>query len=111
MLKKLISLLFISIISTSSFAAYEIVNCDSIRGTNRSLSLIIVNNDVKQIRFLNPGSNRPMALMTRKLNIQNFPELTIYSAMGISSLIKVENNILAGNGGLVSIDSDEFSCF
>lgn len=111
MKKTLTSLILFSIISTSAFAGMEIVNCDSIRGTNQAISLIVVNQDIKQVRILNPASNRPHALLASKLNVQNIPNITLYRLMGLPTLMKVDNKVLEGNGGLVSFGSDEFSCF
>lgn len=95
--------------STLSFASFNTVNCDSVRGTNNSLSLIIVDHSLKQIRVIN--GLRVKALVPSKVVNQELNGVTLYSVSGVVGLMKVENKVLEGNGGLVSLSNDEFSCF
>lgn len=104
------TLLLSSLLMTSfAFANTERVNCDSIRGTNRSLLLIIVDSDLKQVRVLTAA--RHFVLVPQKINTQNNPDFTFYTVLGQPSILQVENKVLENNGGLVKFSGDEFSCF
>ena len=107
-MKKIIALIALTA-STLSFAAYETVSCDSIRGTNNTLMLIVVNKDVKQLRVT--SGLRTRALVPRRLINQNIEGKTLYSVSSVLGLMEVDNKLLEGNGGLVRLANDEFSCF
>jgi hypothetical protein len=94
--------------ANSAFANYQLVNCDSIVGTENSMQLIVVNNDVKQIRVT--SGMRTKAFIPNKLQIQNIENKTIYTVVGIPGLFQVENTVLNDGGGIVQFANDEFSC-
>lgn len=106
----LLTIAILLTLTNTSHAAYEVVNCDSIRGTNHSLSLIYVESTLMQVRIQSINSGRPHTLLPVKINNQNFPGYTLYTVAGTSSILKIENKIQEGNGGLVSFSNDEFSC-
>ncbi len=94
--------------ANSAFANYQLVNCDSIRGTENRMQLIVVNNEVKQIRVT--SGMRSKAFIPNKLQIQNVENKTIYSVVGMPGLFQVDNGVLNDQGGLVQFANDEFSC-
>lgn len=98
------------LLSTAALANYNVVNCDSTQGTDHSLTLIVVNNDVKQVRVLSPGHRTRALVPTRVIN-QNIEGSTLYTLIGIPGFMEVENKVLEGNRGFVKLSNDEFSCF
>lgn len=106
----ILSLMSFTFLTVSAHAEYSMVNCDSIRGTNRSLTLVVVNQDVKQVRVQTNGS-RQRALIPNKILNQNIDGVTLYTVVGLSGFMEVENKVLEGNGGIVKLADDEFSCF
>jgi hypothetical protein len=110
---KKLSLILATLSLTSFFslahADYNLVNCDSVRGTNTLLTLVIANQNLMQVRVLLGGS-RARPIMPRKLANQNIKDITLYSLMGTASLLKVDNTVLTDNFGHVQLESDEFSC-
>ncbi len=94
--------------ANSAFANYQVVNCDSIRGSENTMQLIVLNNDVKQIRVTN--GMRSKAFIPNKLQIQNIENKTIYTVVGMHGLFQVDNSVLNDAGGIVQFANDEFSC-
>lgn len=104
------ALLSLVLFSSMAKADVTMINCDSIRGTQRSLTLVVFNQELKQVRVLSNGS-RPRPLIPNKLINQNIEGVTLYTLVGLPGFLQVENKVLEGNGGLIRLDSDEFSCF
>lgn len=98
------------LLSLSAHADYNTINCESIRGTGHILSLIVFNQDLKQVR-VEANNRRPHPLVPTKVSIQSIEGITVYSLLGMASLLEVDNKVLEGNGGIVKLENDEFSCF
>lgn len=110
---KLIPLLaLVSLIAFSSLAhaEFNLITCDSVRGTNTALTLVVLNQDVKQVRVQSNGS-RVRALVPNKIINQNIEGVTLYTIVGLTGFMEVENQVLNGNGGYIRLSNDEFSCF
>lgn len=97
------------IFTTSAFAQLNYINCESTQGSNRFLTLIIANGELKQIRTQSTGS-LPRAMFPEKILNQSLPNFTSYLILGNSSILEVENKILEGNGGQVRFGDDSFTC-
>jgi hypothetical protein len=91
-------------------AEYLTVNCFSNRGTDHELTLIIANNDVKQVRISLSTGNHPYPMMITRLENQNIEGKTLYSLHGAAGLMEVENTIFAAQYGQVRMLGDVFSC-
>lgn len=103
-----LSVLGLSLFSSIVRAEYNFVNCDSIRGTPHQMTLILANQNLLQIRI--KTGTRARSLMATKLANQNVEGVTLFTVSGVVGLMEVDNQILAGNGGLVKFSNDEFSC-
>lgn len=105
-----LALFTLATISLSAHAEYNVVNCDSIRGTSHMLTLVVVDQNLKQVRIQSSNARRSTALMPVKIINQNIKGITLYTVAGLPGLMKVDNQVLTGNGGLVDLANDEFSC-
>ena len=107
-----LTLALLTILAATSVAHAELnmINCDSIRGTNHSLVLVVANQDLKQIRIQSNNGGRSQAILPSKLINQNINGITLYTLLGQTGFMKVDNQVLAGNGGYVELANDEFSC-
>lgn len=95
--------------SLQARAEYLTMSCLSQTSPNRELTLLIVDQDIKQVRISINGS-LPRAFLTNKIINQNTPGLTLYSIQAIGKPMKVENKVLEGLSGLVRISNDRFFC-
>ena len=111
-MKKLIipSIMAFFIANTSAFAQFEMVQCSSTLGTDHNLSLVIVNNTLREIRVGSLETNRAKALIPRKIMNQSTAEKTLYSIVGSDVLVEIENKILNGEAGRLNIDAEDFNC-
>lgn len=104
--------LSISLFSSMAHAGLETITCTSMQGSNHELTLIIANNDLKQIRISSAiGGSFPRAFIPQKLANQNIQGLTLYTIAGMEGLMEVDNAILEGNSGIVRLSEENFSCF
>jgi hypothetical protein len=107
---KIASLLAIVFLSAFAHADYSKITCDSIRGTDHILTLVVVNQDVKQVRVQTAGS-RVHPFVPIRVNNQNIDGVTLYTLNGgVTGFLEVENEVLSGNSGQVRLLGDEFSC-
>jgi hypothetical protein len=107
-MKTLALTLLLALTSTSVFANFSTVTCDSNRGTNHTLTLFVFDKALKQVRVGAGRNSRQRAFMPTR--VQNYPNRTIYTLSGMLGFMQVDNSILEGNGGIVTLQNDEFSC-
>ncbi len=111
-MKKLIFTLTVVILTISSYGAYAeltIVNCNSHLGTDHNLSLVIVDNSLREIRVQTLES-RLKALIPRKLMNQCIEGRTLFAILGSHSTLELDDAILSGGEGLLKMDDEEFGC-
>jgi hypothetical protein len=97
-------------LSSSAFAQFEMVRCQSILGAERDLSLVIVNSALKEIRPISNNTERARALIPRKIMNQCMPGKTLYTIVGSDILVEIENKILNGEAGILKVDAEDFNC-
>jgi hypothetical protein len=108
MLKSSLMVLFFSLFFSSvSSANMQIVNCDSLALDNQTLSLVIFDSKLKQIRLGTEGA-LSHAFMPQLLHVMR--HVSMYKIMGSPSLMYVDNAILQGSGGQVRIEGAVFRC-
>lgn len=107
MLAFLVSSTFLSM--SAMAADYSIVNCSSVSGNARALRLIIVNQEIQQVR-IRVNSHRERALTPARVQDQNVEGFTLYSFAGSPALMEVENQILSGDAGTLKLANEELSC-
>lgn len=95
--------------SIQAQAEYTTVSCQSRSNPDRDLTLIIVNQDIKQVRVQSGGS-LPRVFMANKLTNQSVEGLILYTVQSVPGLMEVESKILVGEGGSVRLNSDSFYC-
>lgn len=109
------NIIFISTIFTMTiFASFanaqiNIINCDGLNGTNNSLTLVVLGQNLKQIRVQTNGS-LPRAFIPNRILHQNINGIILYTITGMSGMLEVDNQVLAGEAGIVRLENDEFSC-
>ena len=111
-MKKLIFTLTLVVLFISSNAAHaelSIVNCNSHLGTDHNLSLVIVNNSLREIRIQTLES-RIKALVPRKLMNQCIEGRTLFAILGSHTTLELDDAILSGGEGLLKMDDEEFGC-
>ena len=108
-MKTLLIMLTLGIMSTAK-AEMNTYNCYSTLGTDHSLILITVNHSLKQIRIPNFMDNGFKALVPNKLPNQCFEGKTLFIIAGSNSIAEVENRVLDGEAGQVSLDQEIFNC-
>jgi hypothetical protein len=97
------------LIGLSALAQFKQLSCDSLSGNEMSLSLIVINGDLRQVR-VQSSAQMPRALMVNRVN-NHLPDQTLYTIVGSPSLMFVDNSVLTADSGHVRIDSTVFSCF
>ncbi len=108
-LSSILALLTLTVFTSVAHADYNVINCDSIRGTDHVMTLIVVNQDLKQVRVETTG-NRPRPYIPTKVANQNVEGITLYALGEVAGLMEVDNQVLEGNGGQVRLLNDVFSC-
>ena len=101
------SIFSLLIISSGAHAAARFT-CQSTTGSNRSLFLYIINQELVQVRAA-VGNARPRAIQVKKLSTQNIPGTTEYTVVG-NQILSIENSILDEQNGNVSLLDDSFYC-
>lgn len=94
--------------SISAQAQFRLVDCINVSGNQKDLTLVVLNNDVKQVRVSSRFGQR--ALVPNKLAHQNLPGVTLYSVVGVPGLMQVSNTIFEEKSGIVRLSTEEFSC-
>jgi hypothetical protein len=106
------AILLISILALSSavFASNEVVTCTSNTVQGRSLVLLIADQNVEKVVVKQSARSK-----TRSINVvlnanQEVEGVTQYSVLGSTSLLEVDNSVLEGLAGNVSLGNDTLSC-
>ncbi len=99
------SLLF----SVPAFSAVQSANCESTMGTGRQVQLYFMADTLKQVRVIN--GTRTVPLIPVALQTQSSPNKTVYSIIGSSELIEMDNTIPVDGIGFLRIAGEHFSCF
>lgn len=110
MKKTIFAFITFSTITFNVNAGTNLVNCNSIIGTNRNVILVVVDNVLRQIR-VQPNSSHPQAFFPHKVTNSNIDGVSIYTVRGMIGFLQVENQILEGNPGLIKLANDELTCF
>ncbi len=98
--------LILSIIFTplASFAGFT-VNCDG--NSNRSLLLYINNSNITRVQIQTDGSLSKV-FGAQLVSIRG--DSVVYKLSGLSGLMEVEKDVLAGEGGWLRLESQNFNC-
>lgn len=102
--------LFLVAIASQAKAEYLTMNCLSQTSPDQELTLIILDQNIRQIHVQINGS-LPSPLLVSKLANQNIDGVTLYSIQSVSNLMEVENKVLAGQTGTLRISNNSFFCF
>ncbi len=105
-MKKLTALLLLILSPNLSFAS-SAITCQSLSGEDKSLLLLVKNNKVVQLRVQSQGS-LPKVFKTN--SVRNNGTVSVYSLVGSSSLLEVQNSTLDGQGGRARFSGQRFEC-
>jgi hypothetical protein len=104
MFSKFLIVSMIALTSFSSMAATSFIKPCSSLMSSKKISLVVVNNNVAQVRVMN------RALRASASSIPSDRRSTYYNVVGFTTAMRVDNVILTGNGGILSLGGEEFSC-
>ncbi len=114
-MKKSITLLTIAIFnlmtSLSAFAKTGTIECSGVAGNNNDLIIYTYNSELRAVKMLTGVDGAVRPLFIHPLKTQNIEGVTLYSiAFAPSSLLQVENSVIAGLSGNARLFGFDFNC-
>lgn len=103
----LVSVLFAT--QSQAHASAELVSCVSTRDSAQELVAVIVDQELRAVRFQIPNSF-PRQYPVTKLGAQESPGQTIYSLTFTNFLIIADNTLLTDLTGQLVIDGQTWAC-
>ncbi len=104
-MKNLTVILILILLPALSLAAS--ISCQSLSGDDKSLVLLVNEHKVIQLKIQQQGS-LPKVLKANE--IRNDGSASVYSIVGSSALLEVQNTIIDGQGGRAKLAGQRFEC-
>ncbi len=105
-MKKLTAILILILLPALSFAS-STITCQALSGDDKSLVLFVSGNKVSQLKVQSQGS-LPKVLKTNE--IRNDGSVSVYSVVGNSALLEIQNTVIDGQGGRAKFSGERFEC-
>lgn len=105
-MKKITFALLISLFSLSAWST-TFVTCDSVTGSNRTLSLAIKDARLFLVNVQTAGSHARAFAATA---ITTDGDTSFYALSGSPAILEVQNSVLQLEGGLLNIGEEKFVC-
>lgn len=97
--------------SMTTFAYdYDIAECGNTDGSGRNINLVIVNNEVVQVRFLTGSETVSRVLAPARVPTQQDGNFTFYTIPGIYGFMVVQNEVLKDLWGQVRLENEIYYC-
>jgi hypothetical protein len=114
-MKKRITFLTIAIFTLmtclSAYAKNGTIECSGVAGNSNDLIIYTYNSELRAVKLITSNNGDARTLFIHPLKNQNIEGVTLYSiAFAPSSLMQVDNSVIAGLSGNARLFGFDFNC-